>query len=832
MRNRKIPQFFSLLLILTLAIFAAGGCGGGSGGESGFSGGSGTAENPWRIGTAAQLNNVRNHLKAYFILAADIDMSKYESWTPIGKFAGTAEDPDMPDPSVAFTGTFNGGGHTISNLKITDTATARGVGLFGCTAGSAVISDLTVKNAAVSAKAGNGVAAVVGMALQTNDAAIKNVALVGDNTISGISMVGGIVGGGYCGVESCTASADIVLLSGAGNSAGILAGGMSDMGTGCSIVSCDVTGGAISVGDGSGGSVSVVGGLAGCATDYKAIKNCSVDNVTITAPKGSVMIGGLVGAAGKITEGAMAADARSATLIEGCAVSGLTMKADGASRIGGIVGSGFYFSTEPYLSYYPVPAAMQIVNCSAGGTITGGEAVGSIAGYIYRNSSVTACRAAVAGLQQAGAADAERVLALDDMSGMIMSVSEKITRISAGKNQNKKEDVSTNKRSGNVPFAGGSGSAGDPWLVFNAEQLDAVRNDLTAHYQLTANIDLSENKSWTPIGKFAGTAEDPDMPDPSVAFTGTFNGGGHTISNLKITDTATARGVGLFGCTAGSAVISDLTVKNAAVSAKAGNGVAAVVGMALQTNDAAIKNVALVGDNTISGISMVGGIVGGGYCGVESCTASADIVLLSGAGNSAGILAGGMSDMGTGCSIVSCDVTGGAISVGDGSGGSVSVVGGLAGCATDYKAIKNCSVDNVTITAPKGSVMIGGLVGAAGKITEGAMAADARSATLIEGCAVSGLTMKADGASRIGGIVGSGFYFSTEPYLSYYPVPAAMQIVNCSAGGTITGGEAVGSIAGYIYRNSSVTACRGAITGLQPAGAAEAAQVIALEKCR
>ena len=96
-----------------------------SGGESGFSGGSGTAENPWRIGTAAQLNNVRNHLKAHFILAADIDMSKYESWEPIGKFAGTAEDPDMPDPSVAFTGTFNGGGHTISNLKINDAATAR-----------------------------------------------------------------------------------------------------------------------------------------------------------------------------------------------------------------------------------------------------------------------------------------------------------------------------------------------------------------------------------------------------------------------------------------------------------------------------------------------------------------------------------------------------------------------------------------------------------------------------------------------------------------------------------------------------------------------------------
>ena len=413
MKNRKKPNLLFLFLILALALFASGGCGGGSGGSSGLAGENGTAENPWQVRTAEQLNAVRNELTAHYKLVADIDLSGTEyanNWTPIGRFAGTAEDPDMPDPSVAFTGIFDGNGHTVSNLKIEDAETVRGVGLFGCSAGSAVIKNLTVENASVHAAAGNGVAAVVGMALQANDAAIKNVALKGENNVSGVSMVGGIVGGGYCGLDGCSAAANITLLSDTGNSAGVLAGGMSDMGTGCSITSCDVTGG--SVRTDAGACAGVVGGLTGCATDYEAIKNCSVKNVSINMPDGSVMIGGLVGAAGKVTEGGMAVNPRGFTLIEGCSVKDVTINT-GASRVGGVVGSGFYFQFEPYLSYYPVPAAMQIVNCSARGTISGREAVGSIVGYIYHNSVVTSCTGEMAGAShQVGAAEAATVASL------------------------------------------------------------------------------------------------------------------------------------------------------------------------------------------------------------------------------------------------------------------------------------------------------------------------------------------------------------------------------------------------------------------------------------
>ena len=49
-------------------------------------------------------------------------------------------------------------------------------------------------------------------------------------------------------------------------------------------------------------------------------------------------------------------------------------------------------------------------------------------------------------------------------------------------------------------FAGGSGTSGDPYQIATALQLDSVRNHLSSHYILTANIDLSEYSDWIPIG--------------------------------------------------------------------------------------------------------------------------------------------------------------------------------------------------------------------------------------------------------------------------------------------------------------------------------------------
>jgi len=71
-----------------------------------FPGGDGSSENPYQISNAQQLNLIRNNLSAYYVLIADIDMSDYSDWEPIG------------DTEHKFTGTLDGQNHIIKNLNI------------------------------------------------------------------------------------------------------------------------------------------------------------------------------------------------------------------------------------------------------------------------------------------------------------------------------------------------------------------------------------------------------------------------------------------------------------------------------------------------------------------------------------------------------------------------------------------------------------------------------------------------------------------------------------------------------------------------------------------
>lgn len=66
-----------------------------------FVGGDGSVNNPYQIANDAQLNAVRNYPESNFILLNDIDLSRY-NWIPIPKFSGSLD----------------GKGYTIKNLKI------------------------------------------------------------------------------------------------------------------------------------------------------------------------------------------------------------------------------------------------------------------------------------------------------------------------------------------------------------------------------------------------------------------------------------------------------------------------------------------------------------------------------------------------------------------------------------------------------------------------------------------------------------------------------------------------------------------------------------------
>lgn len=117
-------------------------------------------------------------------------------------------------------------------------------------------------------------------------------------------------------------------------------------------------------------------------------------------------------------------------------------------------------------------------------------------------------------------------------------------------------------------FEAGDGSEENPYQVSNAEQLDAVRNDLTAHYIQVADIDMS-GYEWSPIGTgYGGGSYVPGVGTPSTEntpFEGGYNGNDYIITNLSITENELDT-VGLFGLCSEDSKIENITIENLSLS--------------------------------------------------------------------------------------------------------------------------------------------------------------------------------------------------------------------------------------------------------------------------
>lgn len=113
--------------------------------------------------------------------------------------------------------------------------------------------------------------------------------------------------------------------------------------------------------------------------------------------------------------------------------------------------------------------------------------------------------------------------------------------------------------------AGGSGTVGDPYVIADIAELQAIQQDLAAHYVLGGDIDATETASWnggtgfTPIGS---------NPDP---FTGVLDGRGHVVSHLYINRLDQSL-VGLFGV-AQTAAIRNLGINEAEVHGNLATGI-------------------------------------------------------------------------------------------------------------------------------------------------------------------------------------------------------------------------------------------------------------------
>ena len=322
-----------------------------------FAGVTGTAEDPWQISTAEQLYRIHDDLTAHYILIADIDLSAYENWTPIGAFQSLSdapEDAEVPHPDYAFTGTFNGDGHTISNLTVSSDA-PMGAGLFGCAAGTengaAYIRNFTLKNVNVS-----GFYLVGGaVGLQFMNCPVSDIHLVGENTLTGMQGIGGIVGTGFDLISNCSATADIVVQGDDGACAGLIAGGT----TMSSVKNCEVTGGKITA---DGNATWGFGALCGAPWGAAEITDCKVSGTVITVSgENNRLVGGLVGFGGTY-------DPTAPAQITGCTVEDVTIiVSETTDSVGGLIGAG-----KEMMEGSEVMSSFKISDCVVSGSITGG----------------------------------------------------------------------------------------------------------------------------------------------------------------------------------------------------------------------------------------------------------------------------------------------------------------------------------------------------------------------------------------------------------------------------------------------------------------------------
>lgn len=383
------------------------------------------------------------------------------------------------------------------------------------------------------------------------------------------------------------------------------------------------------------------------------------------------------------------------------------------------------------------------------------------------------------------------------------SAADSVTDGSASANENEADadaesaEPSGEGTDGDMLFAGGSGSAEDPWKIATAEQLDRIRDDLTGHYILIGDIDLSGYENWMPIGTFqprSDAPEDAEVPHPDYAFTGTFDGAGHTISNLTISCEA-PMGAGLFGCASGTesnaAFIGHFTLKDINVS-----GFYLVGGaVGLQFMNCPVSDIHLEGDNKLTGMQGIGGIVGTGFDLISDCSATADVIVSGDDGACAGLIAGGT----TMSSIKNCQVTGGSITA---EGNATWGFGALCGAPWGAAEITDCKVSGTLITVNgENNRLVGGLVGFGGTY-------DPEAPAQITGCTVEDVTITvSETTDSIGGLIGAG-----KEMMEGSDQMSSFIISDCAVSGSISGGgNYVDAVVGDPACAASVD-CQGGMT--------------------
>ena len=314
-------------------------------------------------------------------------------------------------------------------------------------------------------------------------------------------------------------------------------------------------------------------------------------------------------------------------------------------------------------------------------------------------------------------------------------------------------------------FAGGTGTAYDPYQIRKAAHMLKMRDYPEAHFKLVEDIDM-EGSLWTPI-----------------PMNTSFDGNNYTIYNLTINPYITTDKIGLFS-TVYKGDVKNLTLHN--VSANFPNrsyigSIAGYVDQATITN----SHVVLTQANSIIGKDYVGGLVGYAQGGgnyndgttiISSCTVSSttNSVTIIGSNHVGGAI-GSISDLGT--STVSDILVNTCIA-------GIVGVGGIAGCVSsgshNRHVLEQLSFEGTITALTTDGRDVGGLVG---ELCSYNVISSSKANAIIEG-----------NPRNAGGLVG-------------YDHVACSSIIACYSQGQIVGNNNGNGIVGSSYRAKNIKYC-------------------------
>ncbi|MDH4203108.1 MAG: DNRLRE domain-containing protein [Phycisphaerae bacterium] len=353
--------------------------------------------------------------------------------------------------------------------------------------------------------------------------------------------------------------------------------------------------------------------------DWSNVADCSVEGGSVA---GDENVGGLIGSSG-------------ISCIAGCSNSA---SVSGTDYVGGLIGLGGFSSiansnatgsvtgTDRVGGFVGESSDTTIVNCYSTGQVTGSTNTGGFSGInenemLFGKQNVFNCF-----WNEDSSGQSESAVGIKSNTADMQTQST-FTDVGwdfVGEIDNGGSDDWAMPPGGGYPvhwyqlptpptlpsFAGGDGTEGNPYQIETTQQLNSIGHNprlISSHFQLVSDMDM-EGLMYHSI------AEAP------YVFTGTFDGGQHSVSNIRLNYPGFHLSAGFMGQLEGTdAVLKNIILTEPNVFGTWSMGVGSLLG---RNTEALVDNCHVINTN-VAGWNEIGGLVGQNYwhATINNCTA-------------------------------------------------------------------------------------------------------------------------------------------------------------------------------------------------------------------